>query len=520
MHRHIRLVGVLASLLAALAGCATVDPRPDYDRASRHVERAIGNALPTYDDDAPRTEAIVSELLAGGLTADGAVKIALLNNPNVRAALSRVGMARADAVQAGLFSNPTLGLSLRLPEGGGRANLEASLAQNIADLWLIPPRKRAAERDLDRTILDVAREVVAQVAATKTAYYDALAADQTLEIARDNLALTKQLLDVAEARRQAGAVGALDSNFAKGQALRAEVDYQTARLEAGSCRRTLAKALGLTIPADDLRLAEPWPAPPEHPLKDELLVPVAREFRLDLRAARDTVAAAEARLEAEYAKVFPTLDVGLDVERGERRAQRGQDLLADAARASIANGRPTAPEIQSRAQRRAARSAEIDAILGPSIGLTLPVFDQNQAQIAKARLAYQQAGFLLDALERGVVQETREAIDQASTAWSVADLYERELVPQALDTLTISEAAYQAGHTTILNVVEAQRSFLDTRRAHIAALRSAANAAVDLERTIGRPLDAVPSPSAPLTPARAHPDPVQPPEGGSGEGNR
>ena len=496
--RHTRPCTIIASLVTlCVAGCATIDPRPDFDRTSRHVEKAAGESLPQFEDDVATREALVAELLATGLTVDEAVKIALLNNTNVRAALARVGMARADAVQAGLFTNPTLGLSFRFPEGGGRSNLTAGLAQNIADLWLIPPRKRAAERDLDRTILEVAREVVALTIDTRTGYYNTVAADQALTIAQDNVALTKKLMEVTEARLEAGAVGALDVNLAKGQALRAEVDFRTARLEAASARRSLAKALALTTLADDLSLTDPLPSVQEHVIDAEWLVGMARESRLDLRAAQDGVAAAEARVKAEYAKVFPNVNVGLDLERSDRRAQPGRNILADTARTSIANGGLTAPDTESRGQRNQARSQEIDLIMGPSFGVTLPIFDQNQAQIAKARFSYEQAIALLDSLDRSIVQETREAADRASTAWNVATLYDRELLPQARNTLSISEAAYQAGNTPILNVIDAQRSLLESRRGYIASLQAAANAFVELERAVARPIEVILSPPEP-----------------------
>ncbi|HRX85213.1 MAG TPA: TolC family protein, partial [Phycisphaerae bacterium] len=111
-----------AMLLAG--GCATVDARRDYAHTAQEVERATGHTPLPRDAEAGVEEA-VRALHADGLTADEAVTLALLNNPTARAALLQVGMARADVVQAGLWSNPTLGLSFRLPEGGGLTNVEA-----------------------------------------------------------------------------------------------------------------------------------------------------------------------------------------------------------------------------------------------------------------------------------------------------------------------------------------------------------------------------------------------------------
>lgn len=484
-HRGVLLLFGATSLLAA--GCATVNPKPDYDRVDRQIASVVGQGLQYRPGDEPAVRATTTKLLEDGLTAQEAVQIALLNNPKVWAGLLRTGMARAEVVQAGLFTNPTVGILLRFPEAGGLADLETGLSQNIADLWMIPARTRAAERDLDRSILETAREAAGIANDAKVAYYNAVAGQRALEISRENLGLVEQLLRITEARLEAGAVGSLDVNLVRGLVLRAGVDERNARLAAATARRTLATLLGLDTPAEGLRLLDPLPAPIATAIEAERLVEVARESRLDLRAARDAVAAAEARVELEYAKVFQNVELSFELERNARRALPGRDIAADTARASIANGALTAPDIESRGQRRLARSQEIEAILGPGLSVTLPIFDQNQAQIAKAKLAMQEADALLEALLRTVSQETREAADRATTAWAVARLYEQEVLPQAQTTLDLSQSSYQAGQTAILNVIDAQRSLLETRQAYIAALQSAASALVDLERATARP---------------------------------
>lgn len=488
--RKLRKRGVLLTLGAAhllAAGCAIVSPKRDYERVDRQVESVVGQPLSYRPGDEPAVRSMTTELLEDGIKAEEAVQIALLNNPKVWAGLLRTGMARADVVQAGLFTNPTVGVLLRFPEAGGLADLETGLSQNIADLWMIPARTRAAERDLDRTILETAREAAAIANDAKVAYYNAVAAQRALDISRENLGLVQQLLRITEARLEAGAVGSLDVNLVRGLVLRAGVDERNARLAAATARRTLATVLGFDTPAEELRLVDELPAPIAATLQAERLVEIARDARLDIRAARDAVSAAEARVELEYAKVFQGVELSFELEREARRALPGRDIAADTARASIANGALTAPDIESRGQRRLARSQEIEAILGPGLSFSLPIFDQNQAQIAKAKLAMQEADALLDSLLRTVSQETREALDRATTAWSVARMYEQEVLPQAQTTLELSESAYQAGQTPILNVIDAQRSLLETRQAYVAALQSAATALVDLERATARP---------------------------------
>lgn len=514
MRRNRRPLVLPLALTVFAIGCAGVDARRDYDRAAAHIQTATGTAPTLHPENERAADARIAELLADGLTCDECVQVALLGNPRIRAAFLRIGMARADVVQSQLLSNPTIGISARFPEGGGLTALELNLAQNIADLWMIPARKNAAELDLNRAILETAREAATLVIDTRIAYYNAAAGRRTLAIARDNQTLVQDLLEITQARLEAGAIGALDVNLVRGLVLKAEVEVRTAQIDASTAARTLATAMGFTGAADELVLLDDLPPVLETQLDADRLLRIASDARLDLRAAREAVAAAEARVRAEYASVFRDVQIGLALERDARRAPPGRMLAADTARASLAAGALTAPEIQSRTQRRLERSQEIEAILGPSLSLTLPIFDQNQAQIAKARFAYFEAGALRDALERAAAQETREALDRAGNAAGVATLYANQVLPQARETLTLSEAAYRAGSAPILTVIDAQRSLLETQRAYVAALQSAANALADLERATARPIAVLlQSQSAGTPPASAAPAPAANPQG-------
>ncbi len=482
--------GKLVIFLGALAvagGCATVDPHHDYERVGRRVIEATGQERVYRPEDDDLVDELVEELARDGIGADEAAQISLLNNPSLHAAFMDIGMARADVVQAGLFSNPFVGISARFPDGGGLANIEAGVAQNIAELWQIPIRKQAAERSLDAAVLALARTAADIAADAKVAYYVAVGVDERLRIARENLDIAKNLLGLARTRQKAGAANQLNVNLSRGIALDAEIEVERARLAAADARRALATILGLTGDANTLALTDPLPIEPGDIPDSASFVLLAKAWRLDIQAAQQAVSAAQARLEYEYRRVFPVVELGLTMERSERTAQGGRDVLADTARASIANGGLTAPEIQPRSERR--REKGQDYIFGPSLGIELPIFDQNQAQIAKAQYALRQARKMLDALDRAVTQEVRSAVDRAMTAWRLMRMYRDESIPLAQGNLELSREAYRAGRASFLSVLEAQRFFLETRRGYVEASQSAATMIPELERTIGLPFD-------------------------------
>lgn len=462
MLRKIRAIALAVVSVVACYGCATVDPRLDYDRAVRHIADATGHESVYRPDDEAVVAEKLDELLTGGLTVSDAVEVCLLNNRRLQAAFFEVGMARADVVQSGLLSNPSVGVSVRFPSGGGRANVEAGLAQNIAELWQIPVRQQAAEHELERTILELARLASALAFESKGAYYRAVAGEARHKLATENLLLARNLLELAETRQQAGAGTELDVNLSRTVVLEAELAVESARFEAAEARRELATLLGISGPASAITLVTPLPkVPPDIP-EATRLVDVARRTRLDIRAARQVVLSARARLEVEYRRVYPTLELGFDLERGERKSQANRDMLSDEG---------------------------TDFIIGPSVSLVLPVFDQNQAQIARAKYAYEQAAKTLDALEREATQEVRGAIDRSLTAWRLLKVYRERSLPLAQSNLDLSRETYQAGRASFLSVLEAQRFFLDTRRQYVEAAERAAVTIPQLERAIGLPFD-------------------------------
>ena len=76
---------------------------------------------------------------------DEAVQIALLNNRELQALYSDLGVAQADLVQAGLLKNPIFDAAILFPvASGGRPKLELSAVWNFLDIFYVPLRKRVA----------------------------------------------------------------------------------------------------------------------------------------------------------------------------------------------------------------------------------------------------------------------------------------------------------------------------------------------------------------------------------------
>lgn len=475
----------LLTAIATLGGCAAVNPRPDQQAAGRLVESAVGHS---YAPEPFETESVrkrVDELLAAGLDAQSASEVALLNNPRILAGLHRLGMSRADVVQAGLFSNPTVSLMLRWPDGGGLTNLEMNIAQNIAELWQIPSRRRAAERDLDRVILEVAHEAANVALDARAAYHQTIRAQREKSLADENLEITRQLLEIAIARREAGAGSELDVNLSRAQHLETELQFREAELAVIEARGALARVLGLETPPSQLNVVDDAATLNLSALTADDVILAAKTNRLDLRAAQKVCDAAAARVEFEKTRFLRQIEVGISAERMERPRRRDRNWVNETVWATAQQGGLAFPSLMPRERQ------STDYLVGPTLMFDLPVFDQNQAQISRARYELAAAEAQQDALRRNLVQDAWVAFERARVAWSNARFYADELLPLEQDSLVLAREAYQAGRSNLLSVLDAQKTLLASRTGYVQAMETALLASVELERVAASPLNAL-----------------------------
>lgn len=434
-----------ACALALVVGCQTVDPGPDYDRAVEEIRRATGAASVFHPDaESERVDTRVTELLESGLALTEAVELGLLNNPLLQASFHGVGMASADRAQAGLFTNPSLSAVLRFPTSGGATEIEGGLFASLLDIWQVPDRERVAEQALEQRILQLAHEAVLLAAEIRVAFIEAVSAQRSVEIAMENRSAASSLVELAEARLEAAAATAIGANLARLEHAATEIALRDAELASGEAARRLKALLGLRLDFDlNLHPLPEWTPRALPPVEE--LERIAAKHRLDIRAAEAALARAEGELERQRNLVWRGLEVGVGAEK------------------------------------------DGDWSLGPGASLELPLFDQNQAQIAKALEDAHRREKILAATTIVAVQEVRSADARVRAAADALAIYRNEVLGRAEETLEQARSSYQLGKTTILPVIEAQRQVLDTRQNYIRRLEQGAAALSDVERATGTP---------------------------------
>lgn len=365
------------------------------------------------------------------LTLDGAVRLALENNPELRASSGRIDAATGRAYQAKLWTNPELELGTEDgPVGGGRVISGAKQTIGMAQTIPFPGKKkldrqigvsgiRLSEAELGLRRVELVRDV-------KSAFYQVLAAERLVEVAGELVKVAESSASTARKRVAAGAA-------ADQEQLRAEIPLEQARTELSGFQRELTTArqtLALLLGRPDLAEApvsgalaetasltlldqgpEQWL--PNHP--SVLAVKTSRDrAELDLRRAR--------------------LDPYPDVKLG------------------VAGGREAIPDRGSIVEFR--------------VSLPLPIIDRSKGkkQEAQANVHIAQADQV--AVEQRLLREWGTASKRFRTAVEQVASYRERILPKADEALRLVQAGFEQGKFSFIDLLDTQRTTAEVRLAY------------------------------------------------------
>jgi outer membrane protein TolC len=290
-HRLLRLVGALF-FAAACGGCAAFSPDGGMTRVNGIVAPELKSEAVKVnaEDAAGEARARVARSLASTLSADGAVRIALLNNKGLQASYNELGVAEAAMVEASLPPSPTFSLSrIWTPV---ELDIERRIIADILALATLPARTELAAERFHQAQLRAALETLRIGFETRQAYYRAIAAQGLAASLAQAVSAAESAAKLAKELGETGAMNKLDQ--AREEAFYVELAAQLAiaRQRPASERERLIRALGLQD-GGALRLPQALPPLPNAPRTLIAVETEAIRRRIDLKIARvevDTLA--------------------------------------------------------------------------------------------------------------------------------------------------------------------------------------------------------------------------------------
>jgi len=439
----IKLRGLLI-LLIALSGCSTVRLDAGFDDVKASVEeRSKAQIIWNNGSDLDRqAEEKVHSLLAENLTADQAVQVALLNNRELQAIYSDLGIAQSDLVQAGLLKNPIFDAVVTFPTTGGRADLELTAVMNFLDVFYLPLRTRVAAARFEEAKLRVTGAVLTFAGGTRKAFYIQLANQQMLELRQTVVQALSASLEVAGRLHDAGNISDLD--FARQRALleSGKLTLRSTETAVSQSREQLNMWMGLWGKETEWRIDKRLPDVPLSPAEAEGDEKEAIEKSLDLQSVRQRILAAGEQLGfAKATALIPEADVGT---RGERR--------------------------------------EGPFTVGPVLEFPIPLFDQGQGRSGRAAAELRRAQQDYYAIAVKIRSMARSLRDRIQAAQDRALYYHDVLLPLQEQILNETQLHYNAMQIGVADLLRAKEQQIETAGAYVEALRDYWIARVDFEQ--------------------------------------
>jgi outer membrane protein, heavy metal efflux system len=438
------------ALVVCLAGIANAQSRTP---APAQPSTPQGGGPPSTPPASP-AQVLAQSPGSVKISLDDAVQMALQHNHSLLAARTTIQQNEAEEITANLRPNPViLGDAQFLPFfqpnqfSGDYLDYSAQFDLGISYLFE-RGKKRQHRLQAAKDATAVTRSQVADNERSLTfnvaqQFVNVELAESTLELSREDLKSFQNTVEISEARYKAGDISEDDLLKIKLQMLQFQTDVSQAMLARVQGLSDLRQLLGYeSVPADYDVAGQFDYLKLTGNLEDFQMK--ALQNRPDLRAAEQGITAANSQFELQKA-----------IGKRDVTAQANYTHIADLNTASLFG------QIQ------------------------LPIFDRNQGEIARTRFAIGQAQEQDKFTNGQVLTDVRDAYENLRTNDEIVTLYRSGYLDEAQQDRDISEYAYQRGAASLLDFLDAERSYRATQLAYRQALASYLLAVEQLRQAVG-----------------------------------
>lgn len=438
--------GLALALLTTVAACATVDPTRDTIEINRLLEERGAPALGWETNSATDDPSSVRDWLAQPLTADLAVRMAMLRSPQLQEQYAELGLARADVLEAIQIANPRLGASRLSLEDGAGEQLTYGLSAPLIDLLVLPSRIRLARLENQRARYQIASAILDVSLDVEAAWYGYVGAAQVAEMRAAVAEALDVSADLSQRYFDAGNITELQLNRELAAASSARIDAARAKVEARMARLELNTLIGLRGSETEWNAGVVLPLPVATEDDPAELRRMAETSSLTLLAARQ-----ETEITASAASVT-----------------RNFRLLGD-----------TAIGFE--------REEEIDGsnIRGPTLDLELPIFNQGQARVARADAQLRLSRARLARIELLSGNGIDLAAERVRVLSDIVRIHRDSLVPQREIVTVRSQEEQNFMLIGVFDVIQAKTQEYDAYQSYLEAVRDYWLARIDLMRLVG-----------------------------------
>lgn len=412
-------------------------------------------------------QSLPTEKDSRALGLDQVINLCLLSDPVLRAGFEAISQANADALQASLLPNPVLYTDIQMlpysrpftvTRQGGPPQQDALVTYPID--WFVFG-KRAANmasvslgvRISEANYNDLIRQ---RVTAAAIAYYDILEASELVGLAKQEVASFQTVLDVTQKAVENGGRPRVELQRIQLNLLNSERSARDSEVLLTQAKTRLQPLLGRSVNDPFVEVTGTLnvdPTPPDMNLEDAYVAAV--ENRPDLQALRWRLQQMRAQILVQRRAAFPNVAVtaGWTLQYQTKDLQQPNANSWDAA-----------------------------------VQTSIPIFDRNQGNRAKAASYTTQAQHNIRAAELALLAEIEGVLKELTNAYANAQLLTSEQLKLASEVRDSFIQAYQVGGRPILDVIDSQRSYRETYRSYIVTRATYWRAVYKFSASIGRQL--------------------------------
>jgi len=349
-------------------------------------------------------------------------------SPQLKSGTYKTEAAARRAKQAARPLNPRLETEVENVAGSGTvegvdaAETTVSVSQEIELGNKRRHRTAIAESETEVSRAEQEVRLRALLFETRGAALAVLAAQEKVRLAEDALALVRETESVAAARVEAGKATVLETERARAETAKAEIELETLKAEQRNAVRELALLWGETEPTFDAVAGTFDVGPSALPPLDALILKAASNP--ELLAAEAQTRMYEARIAAERSARVPNLEVSA----GVRRFEEGGDF---------------------------------GFVAGAGIGL--PFYTRNMDGVRAAEADAEAARLETVAARLKMEGHIRQLYARLGTLAAKNNRLKKSVLPAAERTLGLVKEAHKQGKAGYLDVLEARRALVDAR---------------------------------------------------------
>jgi cobalt-zinc-cadmium efflux system outer membrane protein len=385
----------------------------------------------------------ITDYSGQGMTLADFESLALDNNPTIKELAATTQKADGYRTQVGLRPNPTMGYQGMQIADRGTDQHTAFIEQEFVRGGKLELNRRVLNESLRAQLLELESQKLRVQTDIRSKFFEALGAQRRMELISEFRHVVEKAEELAQLRADAlegSKIDVLQSRIQKNEIDLAQQQTQVAFDGAWRELTALAGTPGLP----PTRIEGELPATVEA-LDWNALAAAIVATSPEYEAAQVRISRAQANLQRQGVQAIPNITAQLA--------------------AGVDNGTGS-------------------GMLNLQIGAPIPVFNQNQGNIAAARAEHCRAVHESQRIENAIKARLAVVSKDYDSALAAIRQYGEQILPAAKESLDLAEVAYKAGETSFVQVLVARRTYFDSNLLYVIAQAQLAQAKAKVDGNV------------------------------------